>query len=138
MANALVPELVCSDIQKSLEFYTVVLGFDVLYARPEERFAYLRRAGAEVRLEQPLGRSFLAAPLSYPFGRGLNLQIEVDDVDGLYEAVCSADAPLLIPMEERWYGVGRSMRGNRQFVVQDPDGYLLRFFTDIGERPAVI
>jgi len=25
--------------------------------------------------------------------------------------------------------------GNRQFVVPDPDGYLLRFFQDLGERP---
>lgn len=25
--------------------------------------------------------------------------------------------------------------GNRQFVVADPDGYLLRFFSDLGQRP---
>jgi len=25
--------------------------------------------------------------------------------------------------------------GNRQFIVADPDGYLLRFFSDVGRRP---
>jgi hypothetical protein len=25
--------------------------------------------------------------------------------------------------------------GNRQFVVADPDGYLLRFFTSLGTSP---
>jgi hypothetical protein len=25
--------------------------------------------------------------------------------------------------------------GNRQFVVTDPDGYLLRFYEDMGSRP---
>ena len=39
-------------------------------------------------------------------------------------------------MEERWYRVGAEARGNRQFWVQDPDGYLLRFFQDLGLRPA--
>jgi hypothetical protein len=38
-------------------------------------------------------------------------------------------------METRWYRIGRIERGNRQFVVADPDGYLLRFFEDLGERP---
>jgi hypothetical protein len=26
--------------------------------------------------------------------------------------------------------------GNRQFVVADPDGYLLRFYTRLGSRPS--
>jgi hypothetical protein len=26
--------------------------------------------------------------------------------------------------------------GNRQCVVADPDGYLLRFYTSLGSRPA--
>ena len=36
--------------------------------------------------------------------------------------------------EERWYRQGEAERGDRQFVVEDPDGYLLRFFSDLGER----
>ena len=26
--------------------------------------------------------------------------------------------------------------GGRQFVIADPDGYLLRFYTGLGQRPA--
>ena len=52
MTNAkLVPELVCSDLDRSLEFYTSVLGFSILYQRQEERFVYLEREGAEIMLE---------------------------------------------------------------------------------------
>lgn len=40
-----------------------------------------------------------------------------------------------IPFEDRWYREGDTELGNRQFVVADPDGYLLRFFTDLGQRP---
>jgi hypothetical protein len=43
--------------------------------------------------------------------------------------------PLFVPLEERWYRRDDVLLGNRQFLVQDPDGYLLRFFEDLGERP---
>jgi hypothetical protein len=74
----LVPELVCSDFGRSFDLYTGVLGFAVLYDRCEERFAYLDREGAQLMLEQPTGRSFVVGELDHPYGRGLNLQIEVD------------------------------------------------------------
>ena len=47
MTARLVPELYCSHFDRTLQFYAEVLGFTVLYARPEERFAYLEREGAD-------------------------------------------------------------------------------------------
>ena len=135
MASArLVPELICADIARSVRFYTDVLGFHVRYARPEERFAYLEREGAEIMLEQPTGRRFLLGELSHPYGRGMNLQIQVDDVAALYAAVQASACTVLLPLEDKWYRQDRVLCGNRQFVVQDPDGYLLRFFEDLGRR----
>jgi catechol 2,3-dioxygenase-like lactoylglutathione lyase family enzyme len=132
----LVPELVCSDLAASLDFYTRILGFQIAYRRPEDGFAYLEREGAELMLEQPRGRSLVAGPLEQPYGRGMNLQIDVSDVDTLYDAVRSAGALVFLPIEEKWYRREDRLLGNRQFVVQDPDGYLLRFFRDLGTRPA--
>ena len=48
----LVPELLCRDVQASLAFYRNIIGFEVLYERPEEGFAYLSLSGAELMLEQ--------------------------------------------------------------------------------------
>ena len=136
-APRLVPELYVSDIDRSRRFYTGVLGFAVLYDRPEERFAYLVRDGAALMLEQPAdpGRTWLAGALQPPYGRGVNFQIEVGDLGPLHAAVRAAGAPLLLPLEERWYRRGDGQVGQRQFVVQDPDGYLLRFCQDLGSRP---
>jgi catechol 2,3-dioxygenase-like lactoylglutathione lyase family enzyme len=131
----LVSELICSDIERSLAFYTDVLGFDVLYARPEDRFAYLDREGAQLMIEQPAGRAFVAGELAPPYGRGVNFQIEVGDVAALYRAAEAAGAPVYLPLEEKWYRRDETLLGNRQFIVQDPDGYLLRFFEDLGEKP---
>lgn len=37
--------------------------------------------------------------------------------------------------EERWYERDADAIGVRQFAVQDPDGYLLRFSQTLGVRP---
>ncbi|MFN9833072.1 MAG: VOC family protein [Phenylobacterium sp.] len=45
-APKLVPELDVSNLEASLTFYTRILGFTVLYQRPEEAFACLELEGA--------------------------------------------------------------------------------------------
>jgi hypothetical protein len=43
--------------------------------------------------------------------------------------------PVFLALEDKWYRQNNRMVGNRQFIVQDPDGYLLRFFQDLGRSP---
>jgi catechol 2,3-dioxygenase-like lactoylglutathione lyase family enzyme len=133
-AAKLVPELYCSDLERSLAFYVGLLGFAVQFRRPEERFAYLDRDGAEIMLEQPTGRTFLTAELEHPYGRGVNFQIEVADVASLYAAVRASPWRVVLELEDRWYRRDERAFGNRQFVIEDPDGYVLRFFQDLGSR----
>ena len=136
MPNILVPELSVRDCETSKAFYCDVLGFEVRYARPEEGFCYLERDGAELMLDQiGLGRDFDDhLPKQYPFGRGVNLQILVRDVAALANNCAAAGVALYLPLEERWYRKDQEEVGNKQFVVADPDGYLLRFFEDMGTR----
>lgn len=136
---ALVPELIVSDFERSLAFYGV-LGFTTRYARPEERFAYLDREGAHLMIEQSTGRRFLVGDLEAPYGRGVNLQIEVADATALYAmaggaAAIALGASTYLPLEDKWYCRGEEWTGSRQFIVQDPDGYLLRFAERLGTRP---
>jgi catechol 2,3-dioxygenase-like lactoylglutathione lyase family enzyme len=131
-----VPELDVADLSRSVNFYLDALGFSVRFERPEERFAYLTRGPVHLMLEQAdgPGRRYRIAPLEYPFGRGMNLQIQVPDVDRLHAQALRAGATIDIPLEERWYRQGDEEAGNRQFVVVDLDGYLLRFFSSLGRR----
>jgi catechol 2,3-dioxygenase-like lactoylglutathione lyase family enzyme len=135
---ALVPELDVSDLDRSLSFYVEALGFQVRYRRDEERFAYLKREGAELMLEEAAGpgRRFRTAPLEPPFGRGVNFQIRVDDAAALLVDALAAGVQIVLDLEDRWYRRDHDEVGNRQFVVADPDGYLLRFFEDLGSRPS--
>lgn len=138
MGNALVPEIAVTDWKASKRFYCEVLGFGCRYERPDEGFAYLNLGEAELMIDQiGAGRTFDDGhlPVAYPFGKGVNLQIRVADVAQLVSAIQAAGMPLYLPLEEKWYGKGNSEVGNWQFVVADPDGYLLRFYQDMGSRP---
>ena len=133
--SRLLPELICSDLQTSLAFYEL-LGFGIEYERPLERFVYLTRGDAHLMLEQPLteDRLYPQAALVHPYGRGVNLTLDVDDVEALCTAVTAAGHRVYLPLEERWYDRTDDAVGVHQFAVQDPDGYLLRVSQHLGTR----
>ncbi len=131
----LIPELSVKDYLASLEFYTQVLGFDVLYERSEEGFAFLTLGQVQLMIDQiGLGRTWQTAAFEYPLGRGINFQITVDNLEPILDNINKRQIPLLMEVEERWYRKNNLELGNRQFLVQDPDGYLLRFAQDLGTR----
>ncbi|MDQ2852456.1 MAG: VOC family protein [Actinomycetota bacterium] len=133
---SLIPELICSDLGASLAFYRH-LGFTIDYQRPDERFVCLTRRDAVLMLEQPHthDRLYPRAELTQPYGRGINLSIDVDDLETVRAALARAGHTLFLPVEERWYDRASDTVGVRQFAVQDPDGYLLRLTQNIGTRP---
>jgi len=130
---ALVPELLVTDLDASLRFWHGLCGFAVLYDRPEDGFACIERDGARIMLDQ-LGRTrdWIAAPLEPPFGRGMNLEIAVASLAPLMAALHGAGWPLFLPIEEKSYRVGDAAVRVRQCIVQDPDGYLVRFSERLG------
>jgi catechol 2,3-dioxygenase-like lactoylglutathione lyase family enzyme len=144
----LVPELDVADLAASVRFYADVLQFRTLFERPAERFAYLERDGVELMIQEAdgPGRRFRTAPLERPYGRGVNFQILVEEVDIVHARAVEAGFDIVVPVEERWYRVdvaetsgrwriaGPAEAGNRQFVVADADGYLWRPFSDLGVR----
>ena len=171
----LVPELVVTNIARSIAFWCGLVGFAVRYDRPEEGFAYLGLGGADVMLDEyrPGCRYWLTRPLDPPLGNGMNLQIEVPAVAPILDhdvfsshrakdmnvigfsklehdvtqkpvptfwhhaldALASAAWPLVMPVEAAWYRSGDQEIGQRQFVVADPDGYMLRLAEPLGLRP---
>ncbi|GAC1364969.1 MAG: VOC family protein [Ktedonobacteraceae bacterium] len=132
--NPLVPELSATDLQRSLWFYVNILGFQIDYQRPEHKFVFLSYHGIQIMVEQ-LNRVWKTAPLEYPFGRGINMQLIVDDIEVLLAALKLHRYPLIMEPEEHWYRRDNELVGLRQFLVLDPDGYVLRFAQHIGTRP---
>lgn len=138
----LVPELAVTDALASIRFWRDVLGFRVLYERPDEGFASMERDGVEIMLDQIGGGAperrgiWDTGPLERPLGRGINFELAVGDLEAILTTVAAAGLPLFFGPEERWYRVDDHEVGVRQALVQDPDGYLIRLQQNIGRRTA--
>lgn len=118
---AIIPTVKCSDIRRSVDFYTGVLDFEL---RPEwseltdPGFAWLTRDGHVLNLSSHRGDGV--------FGQAI--VVEVKGIDALFETFLSRglktpgspDSPVHEgPLDQSW--------GTREFYVNDPDGNTLRF-----------
>lgn len=128
------PELVVSNFGRSLDFWTRVLGFDVIYRRSDPDFVMLRLGNAQVMLEVRNETSWLTGEMEHPFGRGINLEIAHPDPRHLAGHLDRLGVTPSRPLQTSRYLVDGVVVEQFAVVVQDPDGYLLRFASD--DRPA--
>jgi len=125
--NRMVPELTVMDFSASFYFYTVVLGFVPMIQRQQPDFAYLSLGEAQLMIEQYHAEGWNSADLRRPLGRGVNFQIDVDDIHAVLTRLRQHDITLFRPVRDNIYDIGDKLACQREFLVQDPDGYLLRF-----------
>ncbi len=131
--NKLVPELSVKNFEKSLKFYTEVIGFKVEYNRLDSLFAFLSFQGSQIMIEQE-NENWKVGKLEYPLGRGINLQIEVESIEPIFKALKKNNYPIFVEPKESSYLVGKKKIRCKELLVQDPDGYLLRFSEDLKEE----
>lgn len=122
------PEFFVRDLEESLRFYVDQLGFQKVHQKLDFAIvthsrAFLLLAGIEagVHYQMPAVDEWLAGA---PRGVGVNVLITVEDVDALYRRAVASGATIAKPIGDRDYGL-------RDFVLADPDGYLLRFASRI-------
>jgi hypothetical protein len=84
--------------------------------------------------QRGFSRNWITGDLDVPYGRGINFQISIESVDLIVNRLQQQKWPLYMDPEEKWYQKGDREVGVRQFLVQDPDGYPLRFSEHLGER----
>ena len=132
--NKIIPELSVTNLKNSLKFYQTI-GFKIEYERPENKFVFLSMGEIQFMLQEISNEDkWDIAPLKYPFGNGINFQLEVDNVDSIYNSLKENNYKIAFEMEENWYRQNDKLLGNKEFLVQDPDGYLIRFSEDLGEK----
>lgn len=132
--NKLIPELSVSNLENSLNFYKTA-GFNLEYERPENKFAFISLGEIQFMLQElTASDKWDIGKLTYPFGNGINFQLEIENIDTIYNAFKENNYKITFDIEENWYRQDNKLLGNKEFLVQDPDGYLLRFSEDLGER----
>ena len=123
------PNLIASDVSRSVAFYRDVLGFSMGETVPDAppfHFAWMRRDGVSVFLNSLESvRSEHRDLGSRPIGGTATLFIvlEAEDVAGGIDALYASVAPgarVIMELKNQFYGM-------REFGVEDPDGYVIFF-----------
>jgi len=132
--NKLIPELSVSNFEKSLDFYTKVLGFKIEYTRDESKLAMISFQESQIIINE-INNRWNTGKLEHPFGRGINFEIEADKIQPILNRLKKNNYPIFVKPKENWYRKDNQLFGNKEFLIQDPDGYLLRFAEDLGSKP---
>jgi catechol 2,3-dioxygenase-like lactoylglutathione lyase family enzyme len=132
---SMVCELCVNELEASLAFWCGMLGFEIAYQRRVERFVYLEHPdGPQVMLCQRNGR-FETGRLDYPLGQGAMLQVYIQKLDPVLDALAVRGWPIYLGPRIVWRQVGSLESGQREIFVQDPDGYLIMVAEGVGKRP---
>lgn len=123
--NKLIPELSVTNIDKSKEFY-LKLGFKIMYERKEDKFAFLELEGNQLMIEE-INDNWNTGKLEYPFGRGINISMTINDIDKYYQELVNKNIIFFKDIMTNEYDVNGKTYLDKEFLIQDPDGYLLRF-----------
>lgn len=122
----MIPELSVFDIEQTKRFYND-LGFKIEYERPEEKFVFMSFQDSQFMFEQIHDNGWNIGELIYPLGRGINFSIAVDDIEGLYKLVKTLNLEIYRKLNRSIYQVNGTEETQTEFLIQDPNGYLLRF-----------
>jgi catechol 2,3-dioxygenase-like lactoylglutathione lyase family enzyme len=120
----LVSEILVRDIARSIDFYRS-LGFEVL----REDGDFVELTWEEHRLFLAELSAFPEVPMppaaAVPVFPPANVRVMVPDVDRLWALAHEVGATVVIPIDDRYYGL-------RDFTIADPDGFGVRFASLLG------
>lgn len=125
--NKTIPELSVFDINKSKNFYLNVLGAKIEYERQEDKFVFLSLEENQLMLEEIHDNGWNIGELTYPLGQGINISLEIKNVDSIYQRVKEHNITLYRDMKISHYTGANEIIKQKEFLLQDPNGYLLRF-----------
>lgn len=123
--NSLIPELSVSNIDISKKFY-LDLGFKIRYERKENKFCFLQLEGNQIMIEEN-NDNWNTGKMEYPYGRGINLSMAVSNIEKMYEILKEKNIKFFLDLEIHEYRIDDKISYDKEFLIQDPDGYLLRF-----------
>lgn len=124
--NKLVPEISVTDINKSKHFYIDILNFKLEYERKDDNFAFLSYQGSQLMIEQ-INDNWNVGELEHPFGRGVNFQIETNEIEEISKRLKINNVKIYKDIFKSEYVANGEVFVEQELLVQDPDGYLLRF-----------
>jgi len=114
------PQILVTDISRSIEFYTKKLGFNVDFLY-EDFYAGIIKNGYSIHLK--LGKPSTKERKNKRENEDLDIVFSVEDVEDLYTELVNKSVEITQPLRDRPYG--------KEFYIADPDGYILAFLEEV-------
>jgi len=113
------PQFLVTDLDRSIDFYTNKLGFDLDF-RHEDFYSGVVRDGHSIHLK--VGKFSSRERQNKKKNEDLDIVVSVESIEELYKEYSEKSVAFAQPLREMPYG--------REFYVADPDGYLIGFLEE--------
>jgi len=120
--TALSPNLAVRNVNDTVEYYSEILGFELIMSVPEEgKFDWAMMKQGEITLMFQESKSLAD---EYPILKGrenglMTLYINIDNIDTFYDNI----SDYVIVLKK----LGYTSYGTKEFAIQDLNGYVLTF-----------
>ncbi|HEX9614883.1 MAG TPA: VOC family protein [Bacteroidota bacterium] len=127
MIQSMTPNLMVQDVNRSVEFYRDVLGFEVIATVPDSgtlNWAWMKNGTAELMFQTApsLGED-IPEFKGKAIGATQTLYTKVQNVRNLHEQIKDKVTVIL--------GLKKTFYGMEEFTMKDPDGYLITFASEV-------
>lgn len=117
--KSMCPQFIVADLNKSIEFYTKKLGFQVDF-RYEDFYCGIKKDACSIHLK--LGNPSVEEQKYKRNNEHLDLSFSVEDIETIYDNIKNKSVEIIQPLREIPYG--------RDFYIAEPNGYILAFLED--------
>lgn len=125
--ESLTPNIMVSNVNKTLDYYTQVLGFELIDTNPtsgiyEWGYVKMGEVGLMFQEENSLKQEYQELK-NHAVGGALTLYIRVQQIEALYEAI-HQKVNIIKSLNETFYGT-------QEFALMDINGFILTFSMSI-------
>jgi len=113
------PQLVVRELDRSLDFYTKKLGFEVEF-RYDDFYSGIIKESNSIHLK--LGKPSEDEKQRRKNNEDLDIVFSVENIENLYDEFSRKLVEFTQPLRDMPYG--------REFYISDPDGYILAFLEE--------
>lgn len=109
-------QLLVADLDRSIEFYTKILGFDIDF-RYEDFYVGIIKDGFSIHLKT--GKPSINARKNKRDNEHLDIIFSVENIEYLYKEFLNQPVEIIQPLRNMPYG--------KEFYIADPDNYIIAF-----------
>jgi len=114
------PQFIVADINRSLDFYTKQLGFDIEF-RYEDFYVGISKDGCSIHIKS--GKPSPEERAIKSVNENLDIVFSVNNIEELYKDISGKLVEIETPLRTMPYG--------KEFYITDPDGYRLAFVEEV-------